>query len=201
MILYVETNLIIGIAKGQDAEAQNLLLNPLASTSIVIPSICFLEAQITLMEMEKYNEEFLRALIKQRSEAKRDTTSANALLLSASLEQSNTDFERRFVDTKQRFNFAYNYLGSQAEEIPLEFSEIQEGLNKKILEDKHLIDKIILECIIRHAREHPNITKVFLSANTKEFNKPEVAEVLQDAGIRYFSKTANFLGWLQAQNS
>lgn len=84
MILYVETNLIIGIAKGQDAEAQNLLLNPLASTSIVIPSICFLEAQMTLMEMEKYNDQFLSALIKQRSEAKRDTTSANALLLSAS---------------------------------------------------------------------------------------------------------------------
>lgn len=200
MILYVETNLIIGIAKGQDAEAQNLLLNPLTSISIVIPSVCFLEAKMTLMQIEKYNEDFVSALINQRSEATRDTTSGNAMLLSASLQQSSTDFSRRFADTKQRFNFAYSYLASRAEEIPLEVAAIQDGLDRSILEDKHLIDKIILECIIRHARLHPDATKVFLSFNSKEFGKREVAQLLQDNGIRYFSKTTNFLGWLQAQN-
>ncbi|MBF2065745.1 MAG: hypothetical protein IGS39_15185 [Calothrix sp. C42_A2020_038] len=56
------------------------------------------------------------------------------------------------------------------------------------------------QCIIRHARLHPDITKVFLSSNSKEFGQREVARLLQNTGIRYFSKTTNFLGWLQAQN-
>ena len=68
------------------------------------------------------------------------------------------------------------------------------------MEDKHLVDKIILECIIQHARLHPDITKVFLSANTKEFGRREIVQLLQDTDIRYFSKTTNFLGWLQTQN-
>ncbi|BDA66499.1 hypothetical protein CAL7716_006650 [Calothrix sp. PCC 7716] len=74
---------------------------------------------MTLMQEAKYNDDFISALRNQKNEAKRDTTSANALLLSGSLEQSSTDFSRRFADTKERFNFAYNYLGSRAEEIPL----------------------------------------------------------------------------------
>ncbi len=47
----------MGIAKGRDVEAQNLLLNTPTSISIVIPSICFFEAQMTLIQ-EKYNKAF-----------------------------------------------------------------------------------------------------------------------------------------------
>jgi hypothetical protein len=40
----------MGIAKGGDIEAQNLLLDTPTSVSIVIPSICFFEDQMTLMQ-------------------------------------------------------------------------------------------------------------------------------------------------------
>ena len=199
MILYVETNLIMGIAKGRDLEAQNLLLDTPTSVSIVIPSICFFEAQMTLMQDEKYNKVFFDSLNMQINEAERDRTSENARLLYARLEQSRASFQDRIDDTKQRFNFAYNQLVNIAEEIPLQLAAIQDGLQRNVLQEKHLMDKIILECIIRHARLHPDETKVFLSSNTQEFGKPEVSDIFRDAGILYFSKTQNFVGWLQSQ--
>ncbi|WP_127085049.1 PIN domain-containing protein [Dulcicalothrix desertica] len=200
MILYVETNLIMGIAKGQDVEAQDLLFNTPASISIVIPSICFLEAHTTWQNEQKHNKDFIEKINNQISESKRDITSINAQLTASSLDQSKISFQERISDVKNRFDLTLDAVANKAEEIPLEIAAIQESIDRKILEDKHLIDKIILECIIRHALLHPDITKAFLSFNSKEFGKREVAQLLQDTGIRYFSKTTNFLGWLQAQN-
>jgi hypothetical protein len=105
----------------------------------------------------------------------------------------------RIDDTKQRFDFAYNQLVNIAEEIPLQLAAIQDGLQRNILLEKHFIDKIILECIIQHARLHPDRMKVFLSSNSQEFGQREVNNIFRDAGILYFSKTQNFLGWLQSQ--
>ena len=87
----------------------------------------------------------------------------------------------------------------QAEIITLNTDIIQEVLNRGILE-KHIIDKIILECIVNHANLHPDEVKVFLSSNSHEFGKREVAEILQDANIQYFKKTQNFIGWLKSQS-
>lgn len=199
VILYVETNLIMGIAKGRDIEAQNLLLNTPASVSIIVPSICFFEAKMTLMQEGKYNKLFFDSLNIQITEAERDKTSENAQLLYARLQQSLVSFQKRIDDTKQRFDFAYNQLVNIAEEIPLQLAAIQDGLQRNVLQEKHLMDKVILECIIQHARLRPDETKVFLSSNTQEFGKREVSDIFRDAGILYFSKTQNFLGWLQSQ--
>jgi hypothetical protein len=200
VILYIETNFIISLAKGQDVEAEDLLFNTPASISIVIPSICFLEAYTTWQNGQKNNEDFLRKIDVQINESLQDKTSRNSLFLASRLEQSKSSLEARVRDIKTRFDSASDELSSKAEEIPLEFAIIQKGLERKILEDKHFIDKIILECIIRHARLHPDVKKAFLSFNYKEFGKREVVELLQDAGVKYFSKTTNFLGWLQMQN-
>jgi hypothetical protein len=82
----------MGIAKGRDIEAQNLLLNTPASVSLVIPSICFFEAQMTLMQEGKYNKVFFDSLNIQITEAERDKTSENAQLLYARLQQSLVSF-------------------------------------------------------------------------------------------------------------
>lgn len=200
VILYVETNLIMGVAKGQDAEAEDLLLNIPATISIAIPSICFLEARMTFQQEEKYNQDFISKLIMQISEAERDVTSEKARSLYAQLQQSRVSFLERINDTKNRFKFAYDKLTNNAEEIPLGVTAIQDSIERGILEDKHLIDKIILECIIHHARLHPNTKKAFLSFNTQEFSQRKVTNLMRDASIQYFSKTTNFLGWLEAQN-
>jgi glycerol-3-phosphate cytidylyltransferase-like family protein len=198
VILYVETNFLMGIAKGQDSQAENLLQNTPISVRLTMPSICYVEALTTLEQEDKYSLDFIRRLDIQINEAERDKTSQNAKLLRSLLDQSKVSFVERTNDIKERFYIAFNQLSSQAEIITLNPAMFQESLERNILQ-KHLIDKLILECIIHHARLHVSETKVFLSSNSQEFGKREVVEILQNTGIQYFKNTQNFLGWLQSQ--
>lgn len=200
MILYVETNFLMSIAKGQDELAENFLQNIPISVSLVIPSICYVESLATLEQEDKYNEDFIRRLDIQVNEAARDKTSQNAQLVVNSLKQAKITFLQRKNDTEKRFYIALTQLFSKAEEIPLTTEIIHESRVKNILE-KHLMDKFIIGCIVHHARLHPDETKIFLSANSKEFGRREVIEILRDSGIQYFNKTQNFLGWLQSQSN
>ncbi|MBE9053892.1 hypothetical protein IQ243_26525 [Nostocales cyanobacterium LEGE 11386] len=164
-----------------------------------MPSICYVEAIITLEQQEKYNLDFLHKLDIQINEAEQDN-SDNARLLLFQLEQSRTSFLNRNNDIKERFNIAFNSLVSKAEMITLNHGIFQETFNRPILE-KHTMDKLIFECLFFHCRLYPDEIKIFLSSNYKEFGKREVTEILRDNGIQYFNKTQNFLGWLQSQSS
>ncbi|MCC5620430.1 PIN domain-containing protein [Nostoc sp. CHAB 5715] len=199
MIIYVETNFLMSIAKGQDSQAQELLQNTPSSLRIVVPSICFVESLTTLEQEEKYNLDFLGKLDIQINQAERDN-SDNARLLLFRLEQSKTSFLERNNEVKERFDVAFNQLISKSEMITLSTGVFQETLNREIF-DKHIIDRIILECIIFHAGLHLNENKSFLSSNSKEFGRREVIEVLRNSGIQYFNKTQNFLSWLQSQSN
>ncbi|MEH2460889.1 hypothetical protein [Nostoc sp.] len=116
------------------------------------------------------------------------------------LEQSRTSFLERYNEVKERFDVAFNQLAMKSEMITLTTGIFQGTLNRAIFE-KHIIDRIILECIIFHAGLHPNENKLFLSSNSKEFGIREVIEVLRDSGIQYFNKTQNFIGWLESQSN
>ena len=200
VILYVETNFLMSIAKGQDELAENFLENAPTSISLAIPSICYVESLATLEQEDKYNQDFIRRLDIQVNEAARDKTSQNAKLVVNYLKQAKISFLQRTNDIEKRFYIAFNQLLTKTEEISLTTEIIHESLAKNILE-RHLMDKLIIECIVHHARLHPNEIKIFLSANSNEFGKREVIEVLRNIGIQYFNKTQNFLGWLQSQSN
>jgi rRNA-processing protein FCF1 len=200
VILYIETNFLMSIAKGQDELAENFLQNTPTSVSLAIPSICYVESLATLEQEDKYNQDFIRRLDIQVNEAARDETSQNAKLVVNYLKQAKISFLQRTNDTEKRFYIAFNQLIAKAEEIPLTTEIIHGSLARNILE-KHLMDKLIIECIVHHVRLHPNEIKIFLSANSNEFGRREVIEVLRDSGIQYFNKTQNFLGWLQSQSN
>jgi len=199
VILYVETNFVMSIAKGQDELAENFL-EACTSVSLAIPSICYVESLVTLEQEDKYNEDFIRRLDIQVNEAARDKTSQNAKLVVTYLKQAKISFLQRNNDTEKRFYIALNQLFTKAEEILLTTEIIHQSLARNMLE-KHFMDKLIIGCIVHHARLHPDETKIFLSANSKEFCRREVIEVLRDSGIQYFNKTKNFLGWLQSQSN
>ncbi|MBW4686679.1 MAG: hypothetical protein KME40_16625 [Komarekiella atlantica HA4396-MV6] len=190
----------MGIAKGQDTQAEYLLQNTPTSVHLVIPSICYVEALTTLEQEEKHNQDFLRRLEIQINEAGREQSSQNSKILVSRLKQSQIRFNKRINEIEQRFYVAFNQLSIKAEMITLNNDIIHESLNKTILE-KHIVDKFILKCIIHHARLHSEEIKVFTSSNSKEFGRHEVIEILRDTGVQYFNKTQNFLGWLQSQSN
>lgn len=198
MILYVETNFLMSIAKGRDLQAQNLLLNTPSSIRLVVPSICYVESLLTLEKEEQYSQRFIQELDNKISEVGRDKTSLHAESLRASLEQSRIGFIQQVNSVQDRFYEAFEQLYNKAQIINLSKGILDDSLEKNVLE-KDLIDRLILNYILYHARSHSSENKVFLSNNHKEFGKMEVREVLQSHNVLYFSTTQNFLGWLNSQ--
>ena len=199
MILYVETNFLMSIATGRDSQAKTLLENPTASVQIAIPSICCMEAFSALEDELKRRNRFMDELKKQISQLRRDVTSSHAQSLLSHLEQSLIENEALLNDVENRLFQALDHLNAKAEMIPLTGDMLQESLDTRLI-NKDPTDNLILHCILNHARLHPRDIKVFLSANFKEFNTPEVQAALRNTGVnRYFSSTQDFLGWLETQ--
>ncbi|MEG3897555.1 MULTISPECIES: PIN domain-containing protein [unclassified Microcoleus] len=191
----------MSIATGRDPQASTLLRQTPASVQLTIPSICYMESFSALEDEVKRHNYFKQQLDNQISEANRDLTSQHAQSLFLNLGQSRTDYERRLDDIDLRLRESIEQLSQNAEMIALTANMIQQSLNTIIIK-KDPTDNLILHCILIHARLHPTETKVFLSGNVREFRKlPEVQDALQQAGVtKYFSRTEDFIGWLQSQS-
>lgn len=191
----------MSIATRRDPQASTLLRQMAASVQLTIPSICYMESFSVLEDEVKRHNYFKQQLDNQISEANRDLTSQHAQSLFFNLGQSKIDYERRLDDIDLRLRESIEQLSQNAEMIDLTANLIQESLNTTIIV-KDPTDNLILHCILSHARLHPTETKVFLSGNVREFRKlPEVQDALQKAGVeKYFSRTEDFLGWLQSQS-
>lgn len=199
-IVYIETNFLMSITTGREAEAIMLLRDLSSSVQLAIPSICYMEALSALEDELKRQNSFKEQLSRQVSETKRDVTSEYATSLSFHLEESLVYYRYRIDEIKSRLREAISLMSRNSEMIALNPEIIEASLNATLIE-KDPTDNLILHCILSHARSHSTETKVFLSGNFKEFGLPEVQDVLLEAGItKYFSVTKNFLGWLQSQS-
>ncbi len=199
-IIYIETNFLMSIATGREAEAIMLLRDLSSSVQLVIPSVCYMEAWSAFEDELKRQNSFKEQLSRQISETKRDVTSEKVASLSFYLEESLVYYVERIDEIELRLREAISLMSENAEMIVLNSEIIQASLNRPIIK-KDPTDNLILHCILSHARSHSTETKVFLSGNVKEFGLSEVQNTLREVGItKYFSVTKNFLGWLQSQS-
>ncbi|HLO86848.1 MAG TPA: PIN domain-containing protein [Nostocaceae cyanobacterium] len=195
------------MAKGQD-DAETLLPNLPSSVHIAIPNICFIEALNTYRIDKKKRQDFITEQIKnQINELNREKTSINALSLIKHLNEASIDTERLINDIQNRlFDTIDKLLTRRAELINLNSDLIRYSAETAIFQPEiwliknDLMDNLILQCILEHSNSYPEAEKVFLSGNTNDFGKQEVQEALKNAGIRYSSKTKNFLGWLNSRS-
>lgn len=200
--------MIMAVAKGRDLEAEQFLRNPPPSIKIAIPAICYIEAINTYRKDKEYQLKFQEEMNKQISESIRDKTSIHAQSFSRHLQKASIENTLLLNDIQNRFSEIINLLTENAENINFNSSIIkaiseQVFLEKETLLIKNdLMDNLILQSIIDHANQHPNERKVFISGNTKDFGKKNenVTQILNSAGIQYFSHTKNFLGWLESQS-
>ncbi|MEG4199197.1 PIN domain-containing protein [Microcoleus sp. Pol12A5] len=191
----------MSIATGREAEAIMLLRDFSSSVQLVIPSICYMESLSALEDDLKRQKYFKEQLGRQISETKRDVRSEQVASLSLHLEQSLIYYSNRIDEIQFRLREAIYMLSQNAEMIVLNTEILEASLNTTIIE-KDPTDNLILHYILSHARLHPTETKAFLSGNVKELRKlPEVQYALEEVGItKYFSRTEDFLGWLQSQS-
>ncbi|MGK7900562.1 MAG: PIN domain-containing protein [Hormoscilla sp.] len=198
LIFYIETNFLMSIATGRDPQAGTLLQNPPESVQIAIPSICCLEALSALEEDEKSRRRLEQQLNIQIRQAERNLISPTAQSLQLNLEQASDANQMLIGETEMRMVEALNQIATKVELIALRTDMLQSSLSQTIIKDR--TDNLILHCILGHARDRPTEEKVFLSGNVNDFGVPGVREALRQAGVsEYFSRTQDFLGWLQSQ--
>jgi len=207
LILYIETNFLMAVAKGRDLEAGQLLRNLSPLIRLAIPAICYVEV-INTYRIDKQNQlKFQAEMEKQINEAMRDKISVHADLFQVSLERASIENLLLLNDVQDRLSEVIELLTENSEMINFDNNIIKDISNKIFIETETLLikndlmDNLILQCIVSHANQHPNNQKVFISGNTKDFGKKEVQEILNSATIKYFSNTKNFLGWLESQLS
>nr|WP_277875204.1 PIN domain-containing protein [Anabaena sphaerica] len=207
MILYIETNFLMAIAKGQDSQAANLLYNPPQSVRIFIPNICYIEAVSTYRIEEKYGLHFQEEMGKKIRELGRDKSSNYAQSFLRSLEQARIDNMSLMNDIKSRLLDAIDKINTNAQIIHVSDYTLHNICQAFLTEMEVLLikndimDNLILQCILEQANLHPEEEKAFISNNTKDFNEPEVKDALRSAGIRYFTMTQHFLDWFNSSES
>ncbi|MBC6477641.1 MAG: hypothetical protein GDA56_07470 [Hormoscilla sp. GM7CHS1pb] len=188
----------MSIATGRDPQAGTLLQNTPESVQIAIPGICCLEALSVLQEDEKYRRSFAQQLNIKINQAERNITSPTAQSLPFYLDQARDANQMLIGETEMRLIEALNQMAALAEIIALRNDMLQSSLSQTIIQDR--TDNLILHCILGHARDRPTEVKVFCSGNVNDFGTSEVREALRHVGVnQYFSRTQDFLGWLQSQ--
>ena len=202
MILYLETNFIMAIAKGRDGLVENILQNPPDDLTIAIPSICLMESLVAWEREQKRSQSFRQSVEIEINEAKRNELLQDAQSVVDFLLESMTAYENLLVDFENRLGNVFEILKNKVELIHPKIENIQLTFAQPLLpQSKERRDDFILRCILDHAQANSEETKAFFSENIKQFGQSDVRESFREVGITYFSKIENLQGWLSSRES
>jgi len=207
MIIYLETNSIMSIAKGRNKELEDFIyrrLDNLKSENLkfVIPSICLMETLMALEREEKRSESFFQTIRIEMNEAKRNQELIKSQSFVSFLESSLIDYDDILTDFRKRLFQILEYLNQHGELIEPRIKMLENTLSNPLITGKNSRrDDFILQVILDYAKNQNNssIPQVFFSENTQDFGSANIQQVLANAGITYFSKISNLLGWLNQQ--
>jgi hypothetical protein len=195
--LYVETNFVVAVAKGQDADAAELLEKNDAGIMLVFPAVCFMEALSVLVSERKHWRKFQGDLSSRVREFRRYQGSSRASGLAGDLERSGVLGGELLNEVETRLAEAPDGIALRAEIIETGHDVVHECLNSDYLDDP--TDRLILCSALRHARRNPGGPKAFLSGNKNDFGLPAATAALESAGVKFFPRTRGAIGWLKAQ--
>ena len=200
MIIYLETNSIMAIAKGRNKELENFVYDSSENLKFVIPSICLMETLVAIEREEKRSQSFSQTIQIEMNEAKRNKELTNSQSFANYLELCLIDYGKVLRDFRKRFLNILEYLKNHCELIEPSIKMLEATLTNPLLPGKNQKrDDFILQVILAHAENNLSTDKVFFSENTKEFGNTNIQQVLANLGINYFSRISNLEGWLNKQ--
>ncbi len=199
-ILYIETNFVIGIAKGQDPEGKRLIKPGFDDIQLAMPGVCFMEALSVLVFEEKQRKRFHQELDRHRGEFRRNTLSVKASELVEHLDRSRISGDELLNEFQVWVVLTLLMLSINAEIIQIDPIAIKDALvwRRTVIDDP--TDALILSCIVSHAQKFLDIPKAFVSHNSNDFGQKAAIEKLDEVGIKYFKDVQKAVGWLRAQN-
>ncbi|MBD2134654.1 DUF4935 domain-containing protein [Sphaerospermopsis sp. FACHB-1094] len=200
IIIYLETNSIMAIAKGRNKELEDFVYQSSDKLKFVIPSICLMETLVAIEREEKRSQSFSQTIQIEMNEGKRNKELANSDSFVNYLELCLIDYGKLLRDFRKRFLKILEYLKNHGELIEPRIEILESTLNAPLIPGKNQKrDDFILQVILVHAQNNLSMSKVFFSENTKDFDNTNIQQVLANVGINYFSKVSNLQRWLNEQ--
>jgi len=189
--LYVETNFIMGMVKGQDAYAASLLKTPRARLTIALPQICLMEAQVAFDEELQRRLDFSRQLKQHRDQMQRDKTSTHAPFTVASLHQASLDYDESLNDFRTQPGVVWSALCARCHLLQTPPATALAAVSTPVVLPRR--DHLIWTTMLAHAGRHTASERIVLT------NDRQWQPVVEAAGLRYFARTDAFLGWFNSQ--
>ncbi|WP_413171216.1 PIN domain-containing protein [Anabaena azotica] len=200
IIIYLETNSIMAIAKGRNKELEDFVYQSSDKIKFVIPSICLMETLVAIEREEKRSQSFSQSIQIEMNEGKRNKELANSDSFVNYLELCLIDHGKLLRDFRKRFLKILEYLKNHSELIEPSIEMLENTLNAPLIPGRNQKrDDFILQVILSHAQNNLSIPKIFFSENTKDFDNTNIQQVLANVGINYFSKVSNLQGRLNEQ--
>jgi hypothetical protein len=193
-VVYLETNFIVGAAKGQDLHVDALFKTgkPIA---FKLPAICCMEALSTLEHLRKQTARTMDTLKELSRDAKKDQSSTIAARWVGHIEKSRIDANSYQNQVQQRMLHLLGDLAGRVELIPLDTRMLLEHLYDPVVPDP--TDNLILTCIEFDAgRADPAPYRALLSGDRKAFESSDARRLLDRFAIRHFSSTESIVSWL-----
>jgi uncharacterized protein YeeX (DUF496 family) len=197
IIIYLETNSIMAIAKGRNKELEDFVYHSSDNLKFFIPSICLMETLVAIEREEKRSQSFSQTIQIEMNEGKRNKELTSSQSFVNYLDRSLVDHQKILRDFRKRFLHIIEYLKNHGQLIEPSIEMLETTLNVPLLPGKNQRrDDFILQVILAHAQNNLSVTKAFFSENTKEFCNTNIQQVLASYQITYFSKISNLSGWL-----
>jgi hypothetical protein len=194
VVLYVETNFLMGVAMGQEAKGDDLLDAISSHFRVVMPSGCYMESFSTIEHQKGLRNSFKDQLDTQITQLRRDITSANAKTLLNHLEQSRIANDKLLNDVLNRLFTFIDKAGLVIDALHPTAAILHSAVTNSIIAGP--TDNLILLTILADAHNRPADTKALLTANTRDFSTTDVENAIKAEGInKRFTNVTNALGW------
>ena len=192
--LYAETNLLVGLARGQDVDAPQLLaLQP--PDRLTLPAACLMEAMATFQRLRSDHNRFRNEDLGRWSrELGRDRTSPAAAVMLHHVEAARLAADQLIGDVRGRLTAALASIAGGADLIALDPAVLAMSLHVDHL--GQMTDNLILHTILTDATGRPG-PKALLTANVNDFGTPDVVQLLRAVGVDGpFATATAALRWL-----
>ena len=199
MNVYVESNFVLEQALEQEqCESCKELIGIASAGSIrlVVPAFSLAEPHIALMRRGNERSRLSAELQKHLSELGRSKTyrevsgnfSELAALLIASAERERAGLQS-----------ATDGMLKAAEIIPLDSDVFHQAGGIQVAFDMSVQDSIVLASIVSHLAATKPVESCFLNRNTKDFDDPNVREMLDEFGCKFFGRFDDGLHYIEAR--
>ena len=199
MNVYVESNFVLEQALEQEqCESCEELIRFATAGSIrlIVHAFSLAEPHIALMRKENERSRLSGELQKHLSELGRSRPyreassefSGLAALLIRSAERERAGLER-----------AIDGMLKAAEVIPLDADVFYQAGTIRFANDMSVQDSIVLASVVRHLVDTTPAESCFLNRNTKDFDDPNVREILDGFGCRFFGRFDDGLHYIESR--